>query len=296
MTDVHFAVLAFSIFFGSSAFAQQENTVVLKVKDAPARSIANPTSQAQTIGTPVQKQLEESRQPSSAKPPAPAATKKLVTVQLPPAAGNLPGFARRSDVNTLEVQQSPIHIAKDIKPYSSIVLGRGDIVSARITQDLIGYEGAESPVRAIITEGPYKDAWLIGNATLDKKTKNILIRFSTFRSQFSEVRLEGSVHSVSGALGLKGEFNSNHWNYFWAEMLASGVSGYANALTERRRSVLGYSEIVPNPGSAANQAVAEAAAKTSDRLAERARDAPEFTVVRGPTEVQVFITKGPRDL
>jgi hypothetical protein len=294
-----------SLNFGTLAFAQQENKTIMELKSLPSRSLVKKdggNTEVQTL--PTKNGLNSSNLDANIDENPPISVRKLgkfsdkseaSAVSRDQRVGNLPGYAIRRDVNTLEAQDNVLKIAKDPKRYSALELGRGDIVLARIAQDLIGYEEAISPVRAVITAGRYKGAWLIGNATMDKKTKNILVKFTSFRSQDLESPIEATVHSISGELGLKGEFKSNYWNYFWAEVLASGVSGYSNALTERKKGIFGYSEIVPTPQSAAHQAVASAAEKTSDKFAERAREAPEFTVVSGPTEVNVFITKAPTE-
>lgn len=216
------------------------------------------------------------------------------SVKRPPKGNVQPRLRRRG---AFEASSNPVVLSKRPTPRKSLHFYKGDVFQARISQDVVGYEGAVSPVRAILTSGPLKGSFFIGNASLDKKTKAVLVRFDHIRTISNEVLpIEATVHSDSGKLGIDGEFNSNYWQLFWAGVLSSSVSGYSEAITQRNRNVFGQYEIQPNPENAGKQVAAAGADEAARKFSDRAESAPEYTVVRGPMNVQVFVIKTPNEI
>jgi hypothetical protein len=167
----------------------------------------------------------------------------------------------------------------------------GDIFDCRIYQDIIGYVGSVSPVRAEILSGPYKGYYFVGNATMDASTKNIVVQFHKIRSADGQivVNITATVHSSSGELGLKGTVTSHYWRYFFASVLSSAAEGYADATVQRQRNLFGNYENVPTAENAGKQGLAQGASQTADVMSEKMKSAPEFTTVRGPITTKIFI-------
>ena len=209
--------------------------------------------------------------------------------------GNLPGYAVRSSTSNGS-SSSQILLAKTKSPGKDLHLKIGDILQARINQDILGYEGSLSPVRAMITKGRHKGAYFVGNATLDPKTKHILVRFTHFRSKDdkTEATLEATVHSPTGRLGVIGRYNSNYWNFFWAEVLSRAVSGYASTSRQESKTAWGQNQIENTPDNAGKTALSQSAQASAERFKEESMKAPSYTVVSGPSEVQIFIIKPPK--
>ena len=173
----------------------------------------------------------------------------------------------------------------------------GEVLEAVVNQDLIGYENSNSPVKAIVRNGDLRGAILVGNLTLDMKTKNILATFTTLRLKDNEeFRIEGVLQDANGGLGIPGEHKSEYWNYFVAETVSRGVGGYADAETQRYRSFYDGYQVTPSLENAGKQGVAAGSKAAAERFAERAKSAPEYSVKRGPLFVRIFITKGTNDI
>lgn len=232
----------------------------------------------------------DSKRPSSDSPIADTRIFKKNTPEL------RPDYSIYKRTGYFEAQDDPVKVPQTKGKDKNINLYRGDIVYARINSDIVSYDGSLSPVRAVITEGNYKNSFLVGNSTLDLKSKTISIRFDSFRPAGSkEVHpIEAYVQSTNGKMGLVGEIDSSYWTYFWAELISSGVSGYANSSKETESSFFGSRQKV-SPDNAAKGAVADAAASTADLFREKSRSSPEIATAKGPHEIQVFIIKAPDD-
>lgn len=197
-----------------------------------------------------------------------------------------------------EAQEDPIKLPITKGKDKKLNLYRGDILKARINQDIIAYEGSISPIRGIVTEGSFKGSYVIGNATMDTKTKSISIFFDTLRLKESdnEFKIEAYVQAANGTTGIIGEYESHYWSYFWAEVLANGVSGYAEASKDRENSIYGFSKAEVSPQNSALGAISESAKSTAEKFRERSRIAPEFSKSSGPHNIQIFLIKGPNDI
>lgn len=206
--------------------------------------------------------------------------------------------AEKININSLRASTAGMSALEDpvIRPKAhvkshAIQAVVGDIFNCRIYQDIIAYAGSVSPVRAEILEGAYKGYYFVGNATMDPKTKNVLVQFHTIRSPSADaiVRITATVHSSTGELGLTGTVTSHYWQYFFASVLASAAEGYAEATVQRQQNLFGNYQNVPTTETAGKKGVAEGAAQTADVMAEKMKSAPEFTTVRGPINTMIFI-------
>lgn len=209
----------------------------------------------------------------------------------PRSGGNLPGGLNRG--NTVFDQASDTLVVRPRSGVKShaIPVTSGDIFDCRIYQDIIGYVGSVSPVRAEIASGPYKGYLFVGNATMDPKTKNLLVQFHKIRSPDGVVvvNITATVHSSTGELGLTGTVTSHYWQFFFASVLASAAEGYAEATVQRQRDFFGQFQNTPTVENAGKTGIARGASQTAEIMADKMKSAPEFTTVRGPIHTKIFI-------
>lgn len=222
---------------------------------------------------------------NSFKPPA----KIKKTAKIQSLSGNLDNSLLRSKM--IDDIKTPTQIPKNNNFNKDSNLLVGTVFKALIQNDIIAYVGSTSPIEAVILEGEYKGALLLGNATMDVQTKRVNIAFSQIRKRNSQVSysVSGLVRDKSGDLGLDATHESFYWNYFFAEAALNTASGFANATTERTKNRDGNYEITPSIDSSAKQGVAIGLAKAGDRISDRLKSAPEYVTAKSPFVVQVVI-------
>jgi len=169
--------------------------------------------------------------------------------------GNLPSFLVRRSNARVGTENRPIRYA-ELGPINRTLLKVGDTFDCVIEQDLTGYVGSASPVRAKVVSGPHKGAMFIGNATMDPTTKNILVEFSHLRLNKRDLvhSLKATLLSDSGNLGLSGVHHSHYWKYFVANVLSRGAQGYADASIDRQTTIFGGVQQLPTAENATKAA------------------------------------------
>lgn len=203
--------------------------------------------------------------------------------------GNLPLLSRRR-INTSSIG-AKIILPKKIIEKEAPFLPIGEVLKARIFQDIIGYQGSVSPVRAIITSGKYKGSLLIGTASIDNHTKRILIKFDHLRINTSKVpkKIKAIAQDSTGKLGISAKYNTNYWQYFWAKSFSQAISGYAKGQIEHSQNQFGSYQQKPGVDTSIKQGLASGAQGTADSLSEKLKSAPEYAVVKGPIPINVFV-------
>ena len=210
--------------------------------------------------------------------------------------GNLPPIlVRKGGVTSAQKRKNPIQFPK-LAPINRSGMDIGDIFDCLITQDIKAYAGSISPIKAEVLTGDHKGLVFIGNATMDAKTKDIVIEFHLARDFDSGLKhkLKATLHSNTGGLGLKGTHHSRYWQFFFANILSRGAQGYAQASVQRDRNIFGTYQEVPSVENAGKVAVAEAAAGTADEIADQMRQLPEYVTKSGPIRTKIFITETPK--
>src|SRR5690606_34646938 len=97
----------------------------------------------------------------------------------------------------------------------------------------------------------------------------------------------------SGQVGLEGEHHTQEGKFFVGEILAATAAGVADATTQRTQTALGTFQTEPTLANAGKQGAVNALSKTAERMAERARTAPEYTEIEAEREVQNLIEQSP---
>jgi hypothetical protein len=172
----------------------------------------------------------------------------------------------------------------------------GQIESAYITQSVLAFNDGKAPVSAILTDDKGRDIILIGEATLEKNSKRILIDFNTARFEnYSEVfEVKASALDQEGILGLSGEYISGESKFFLAELAAGAAAGLTDASISRSTNAFGNQTDERSLDTNSKKALGSALTRTADRYAEKVRAAPEYSVLRGPSLIKVLILEQPR--
>lgn len=198
---------------------------------------------------------------------------------------------RSSPLSSSEAPFINVKIVKEKLPG----LIRSSILKARINDSITAYEGSKDPVRAVVTEGPYKGAVLFGNATMDKVTKTAVVAFDTFIPSDSQETFKflATIKDQDGNTGLTGVVESDYLRYFLTQIALDTASAAADAATQKTQSAFGGYNPVPGPDSTIKQGIAGGLAKTADRIAEKNQPLPEFVKVEGPIYIRVSVLEQP---
>ena len=215
-----------------------------------------------------------------------------------PVITNLPieySLTRRG-VNTGDIS-THIITPKEITGAVLKDIRSGDILNAIITQSIKASPSVPTPIRARVISKTLYNAFFLGNATLDRELKRILISFNKIRLPSSSITYEvkADVLSPSGQVGLEGEYNSNEGLYFAGELLSAGAAGYTDSTIARQQTIFGNYVDEPSALTSAKKGAATALSKSTERFAEKARSAPEYTEVEGGRLVQIIIETNPRE-
>jgi len=190
---------------------------------------------------------------------------------------------------------SPVVLPTQKQNIKSNDLLSGEVIHAEIKESLIAFNDAKASVRAIITSGKLKGSVLIGEATLEKNSKRILIDFKKLRTLGSNQNYEvtGYALDTKGILGLTGHLISGEDKYFAAEFLSAAAVGVADASIERNQNAYGNYVEKPSTDTIAKRALVNALSTTTNLFSEKLKKAPEYSVLEGTFEIQVLITEQP---
>lgn len=170
-------------------------------------------------------------------------------------------------------------------------LRSGRVLSAIITESLFAFPDGKTPVRARIINDNLQGGVLIGEATLEKNSKRILIEFKRFlpRNSDDEYQLQASALDPKGILGIEGEYKSQEAKFFTAEFLAAAAAGFTDASIERNQNVYGNYVDAPTADTVGKKALTGALSKTAERFAEKVRLSPSYSVLEGPVVIKILV-------
>jgi hypothetical protein len=172
----------------------------------------------------------------------------------------------------------------------------GEMQLARIKQSVLAFSEGKAPVAAHLTDPRGRDIILIGEATLEKNSKRILVDFRTARLENSSELFDfkGVAMDGDGTLGLEGDYHSGEPKFFAAELAAAAAAGFADSSVNRPTNAFGNQQEEKSLDTSGKKAIGSALARTADRFAEKVRQAPEYSVLRGPMTIKVLIVEQPR--
>jgi hypothetical protein len=110
--------------------------------------------------------------------------------------------------------QSTFRTIESLKP--------GEMYLATVSQSVLAFNDGKAPVAAKLIDPNGRDIIFLGEATLEKNSKRILVDFKTARFEnSSEVfEVKASALDQDGTLGLNGEYISGESKFFLAELAA----------------------------------------------------------------------------
>ncbi len=219
---------------------------------------------------------------------------KPVAIEMP---GNLPAYQTANARAATEASDEIVIVAE--KPLGALLPGlrAGDILQAEIEQSIKASPSVPTPVRARVTQGRFRGAFVLGSATFDRELKRVLLVFEHMRLPGNETTyaLKATGLAASGQVGLEGDYHTQEGLFFAAEILTAGAAGYADATTQRNQTLLGTYQTAPTLANASKQGAVTALSKSAERFAERERTAPEYTEIEGGREIQIILEASPTE-
>jgi len=214
--------------------------------------------------------------------------------ELSEGGSNLPRYYASVDRSEIEASEKVVYVPKASPPKLD-GLKSGDVIWAVVEQELVASPSVPTPVRAIAMSGKYKGGIFLGEATLDRELKRVLLSFTKLRlRERDEVFLiKAAGLSPKGSIGLAGEFSSQAGKFFVAELASAAAAGMVDATINRTQTTQGGYVQEPSLSNSGKTAAVTALSKMTERIAEGARGAPEFTRVSGYQEIQVMVQEDP---
>ncbi len=218
-----------------------------------------------------------------------AATSQVGTVA--PAAGTSAGRNWSMIVSGNPIIAAPGNVYRELQSIRS-----GDVLFARVPHSVIAFGESKAPVSAKISQVGGRDYVLIGEATLEKASKRILLNFKTLREvsgdEIYDVAAQGL--SLDGTLGVEGEYISGESKLFAAELVAAGAAGFADSSISRSTNVLGQVQDENSLDTKSKKALGTALSRTADRFAEKQKQSPEYAVLSGPVPFKILFIEAPK--
>lgn len=209
---------------------------------------------------------------------------------------NLPSYYRGIDRSGAKASDKVVFVPKSSDPRLK-GLKSGDIVWAVVEQEITASPSVATPVRATATSGQFKGSYFVGEATLDRELKRVLFSFSKLRLKEADTVyvVKATGLSPQGSVGLEGEYHSQTGKFFIAELASAAAAGYLDSTINRNQTTLGTYVQEPSIGNSGKTAAVTALSKTAERAADAARNAPEYTTVKGYQEIQIIVQEDPVD-
>jgi hypothetical protein len=168
----------------------------------------------------------------------------------------------------------------------------GDILVGRIDQAIVASPSVPTPIQARVLEEGYLGASFFGEATLDKELKRVLIRFSRYRSKDQKsYSIKAEALEITGEVGLKGDYHEESGKFFLAEMGSATAAGVLDSTINRSQTVNGGFVQEPSLANSAKSGAVAALSRTADRMADRVRQAPEYTSLGQDQRIKIIITE-----
>lgn len=208
--------------------------------------------------------------------------------------GNLPAYYEGLDRHDIEANEKVVFVPKSHDPKLK-GLKPGDVVWAVVEQEITASPEMPTPIRAIATTGKFKGAYFVGEATLERELKRVCFNFTKIRPKDGDTvySVKAAGLSPSGSVCLEGEYVSQTGKFFIAELASAAAAGFVDSTINRNQTALGTYVQEPSLANSGKNAAVQALSKTTDRMAEQVRSAPEYTHIRGYQEIQVMIQDDP---
>ncbi|RYZ77685.1 MAG: hypothetical protein EOP05_00880 [Proteobacteria bacterium] len=171
----------------------------------------------------------------------------------------------------------------------------GGAYRARIPMSLLAFNEARTPVLAqMMVAGT--ELVVLGEATLERNSKRIIINFKQIRRKDSDKIFEMNAVALAqdGTPGIEAEIHSGEAKFFLAEVLSAGAAGFVDASINRTTNAFGGTNDERSLDTQSKKAVSGALSKTTERFSDKVKTAPEYATADGPVEINVIVLGSPR--
>lgn len=205
--------------------------------------------------------------------------------------GNLPSYYLTGSRFAADEQNIILPSTKQLVTDGRLRLG--EVYEADLKESIIAFAEGKTTIRAILKKGIYKGAVLIGEATLEKNSKRIVIDFKKARFQDSDdsVFVQGIALDSTGLLGLEGKLVSNEAKYMTAEIAAAAAAGAADATINRSQTAFGNYQEQPGSDTIVKKTLVSALTQSATRASEKLRKVDEYVEINAPITIKVLITE-----
>lgn len=209
---------------------------------------------------------------------------------------NLPGYYQGIERLGMRATDQVMFVPKNAAVHLNSVKS-GDVFHAVVEQKIKASATVATPIRAMIISGALKGGFFVGEATLDRELKRVLLTFTKVRSQSGSVyALKASGLSPEGSIGLEGEYHSQSGTFFVAELASATAGGILSATINQNQTSFGTYVQEPSLANTAKTGAVTAMAKSAERFAQDARQAPEYTELAGYQAIEVIVQGDPTEL
>ena len=158
----------------------------------------------------------------------------------------------------------------------------GDELNIIVYHSVIAFRDEDSPVIAVVADGRFQGAKLIGTAKLDRNSSKILINFHGISTRSRTFSTAMAGFSRNGQRGFEGYVHSKELSLFTGEFISNMVAAYFDGLTPRNTNPFGQVVQDNSIGAATRQGLSAGALSSARLFQEKLRNAPEFAEIDGP--------------
>jgi hypothetical protein len=203
--------------------------------------------------------------------------------------GNLPYDYNNRSVQRLAKTSVFVVSPGDIKTKLR-ALAMGEIIMAEIPHWIIGFPDEKAPVVAIVKDQKLKGATFLGESWLEKNSRRIFIEFKYVTINRKTYSLRATARTALGVPGFEGVYHSNEGALFAGNFMSAFVAGYFEGQIPQTTTPYGTVIQDTTIDSAWKKGMATGAMQTADAFREKLKKVPEFSELRGPTQVEILIT------
>ncbi len=192
----------------------------------------------------------------------------------------------------VRLEQTSIQVVRPDQNLKSSLRGlkAGDVVTAKIPHSVIAFPDEKAPVLALV-EGldVPEGVRLVGESRLERNSKRIFIDFYQAALDGKPFRLKGVALTSRGVPGFEGEYHSREAAYFAGDFISSFVAAYFDAQVPRKTNVFGQDIPDSSVDAALKKGASAGAMSSAERFREKLKKVPEFSELKGPTEIRVIV-------
>ena len=209
---------------------------------------------------------------------------------------NLPGYYQGIDRSEMKASDRVMYVPQN-SSVKLLSVKSGDEFYAIVEDEIKASPSVPTPIRATVVSGALKGGFFIGEATLDRELKRILLTFTKVRSRSGQIyAVKATGKAPKGTVGLEGEYHSQAGTFFVAELASATAAGFLDSTINRNQNALGNYVQEPSLQNSAKAGAVTALSRTADRMAEQVRQAPEYTDIEGYQPIKIIVQDDPTEI